>query len=47
MNEPKICPQCGCPLFVDDWGGWKWICGLCDYTGDYATPEELKNEGIE
>ena len=40
----KQCKDCGYPLIIDEWEGWRWYCYYCDKYHDYATPEEIKEE---
>ena len=37
----KICPKCGCPLIIDEWDGWKWVCWKCEKEYGIATDEEI------
>lgn len=37
-----ICPKCENELFLDEWGGWRWICPHCNYEGRKATDEEIE-----
>ena len=41
MRE-KLCPECGSPMFINEWEGWIWECAFCDKQGKRATKKEIR-----
>jgi DNA-directed RNA polymerase subunit M/transcription elongation factor TFIIS len=41
------CPNCGAPMVIDTWYGWRWSCFNCDYIDRAATDEEVEKQEKE
>jgi len=41
------CPECGTPLVIDEYGGWRWVCFNCDHVGREATDAEIEAQEKE